>query len=85
MKRTWSRVVPANSVTEDIVFTILCIILIAIIAVLVAGILYVYIMWPLGIWWASNTIFHTTIPLNFTTWVATWVGIACIQIGLGKL
>lgn len=28
------------------------------------------ILWPLALAWAINYLFHTNIPLNFTTWLA---------------
>jgi hypothetical protein len=85
MKRMWSRVVPANSATEDIVFTILCIVLVLILAAAVSGVLYVYVMWPLGIWWVSNILFGTTIPLTLKTCILTWVGIVCLRLLLSKI
>ncbi len=36
----------------------------------VVGMLLIAILWPIGIIWAINQLFETSIPMTFTTWLA---------------
>jgi hypothetical protein len=85
MKRMWSRVVPANSRIEDVVFTVLCMVLILLIVALISLIFYVAVTWPMVFWWLSNTIFGTTIPLTFKTLALTWFVLFSIQFIINRI
>lgn len=58
-------------------------ILLAIITMIIS--LVVAFTWPLMVIWAINTLFGTTIPITFTTWLSLWIlGVTIEYFVFGK-
>lgn len=57
----------------DILLLIGGLVLLFVGVVLILAVLAFCVLWPLALAWAVNYLFHTNIPLNFSTWLAIFV------------